>query len=665
MTNPLPANWADGKQFTAAAENLVETTLNTVYGLAVTQTANNNDGTVTVNNLPALQPLTPVVIYTSNTAPAIGAVTYYNATSGNLTPPLPALSGLRVGARLGVRRDPADVSQNTVTLSCAGSDTFYSSSATTATLPLSGEQREYQVISVSGTKYWAPSGALNSVAALDNRYLAGASKLVSIGDQGFGARTNALPTSTAGTSEMMFKVGAAASEISAAWDHFYSGGNPTVDSDPSGSISFNASLRVVSSTNPGTVTNTIYRLTFNGRTTATIDPGGRVTSDPLGMSLAAGDVVAVRTFLSSGTAYANRTIYGSISGVVGGFVATTDLTAPGSAAISASQGNYYGPSLLMGRAQNATSAKSVLLLGDSILAGTGDGGSIYSATTIAPGGFGIRALSGIAGLTKAAIAGDAATYFQGTNGSFRRLNNALGCNSAIIQYGVNDLANAGATASSLEGILLNLAANIRRLGISKVFLTTLLPYTTSTDAWATVGNQTVFSIESNRVTHNTWVRAGCPINPTTLAAVAVGTPGAMTVGQFGHPITGFFDTAAQVESSLNSGFWLPASRITTGSMTASSTITTSSAANFQSATQETGGDLGSGFVLAGAGASGAYLTNTNIAIVSSSTQIYGTVAAATTVTNTQLAIGVKTVDGLHPSSNGHVLVAQAINPAML
>lgn len=131
----------------------------------------NSDGTVTVGTSLTQEPLPTTTIFSNNTSPAIGQTTYYNATSGNRTPPLPPLSGLRAGSRLAVRRDPADVSANTVTLTCAGSDTFYSSGATSAAFPLSGEQREFQVISVSGTKYWAPAGSINPVSGLDKRYL--------------------------------------------------------------------------------------------------------------------------------------------------------------------------------------------------------------------------------------------------------------------------------------------------------------------------------------------------------------------------------------------------------------------------------------------------------------------------------------------------------------
>lgn len=135
--------------------------------LATSAVVDNADGTIAVGSVTGSEPLTAATaIVTASTAPAVGKITLYNATSGNLTPSLPALSGLAAGARLAVRRDPAEVSSNTVTFSTNGADTFYSSGATSFTLPLMGEQREFQVISVSATKYWAPAGSLNPVSGL-------------------------------------------------------------------------------------------------------------------------------------------------------------------------------------------------------------------------------------------------------------------------------------------------------------------------------------------------------------------------------------------------------------------------------------------------------------------------------------------------------------------
>jgi lysophospholipase L1-like esterase len=465
---------------------------------------------------------------------------------------------------------------------------------------------------------------------------------------------------------MMFTVGAAATSITALWTHWYTNNasNPVVDTDPAGPISFNASLKVVSSTNPGTVTGQLYRLTFNGRTTATLDPGGRITADPLGLSLAPGDVVAVRTFLISGTAYTTRNTQGATNAGWGGFTSTTDLTAPGSAAISSSTGQYYGAAALLGRPQGAGTAKSVLLVGDSIGWGKGDD-AYYTIPALGGGnqGFFMRALTGQAGTLSLAVGSDEAVNFQSTNGSFRRLSLAPLCNSAIIQAGTNDVA-LGATAAATEAVNLDIATKLQRLGIGKVFVTTLVPRTTSTDGWATTANQTPISTESQRLAYNAWVRASCPIDPTTKAPVAVGTSNALLAGQFGHPFTGFFDTAAQVESSLNSGLWLPANRIVTGSITTGTGALTSSTANFLTANQEAGGDKGRAFSLVGAGAAGAILI-AQLAVISSSTAATIDTTAGTTVTNAVLAIGIATKDGIHPSPHSHYLMSQAINPAVL
>jgi hypothetical protein len=146
-----------------------QTALNTK--LATSAVIDNTDGTISVGSVTGMEPLAPAsAIQTTSATPAIGQITLYNATSGNLTPTLPALSGIAAGRRLAVGRDPADVSANTLTFSLPGGDTFYSSGSTSFTMPLAGERREFQVISVSGTKYWVPAGSLNPLAGLDARY---------------------------------------------------------------------------------------------------------------------------------------------------------------------------------------------------------------------------------------------------------------------------------------------------------------------------------------------------------------------------------------------------------------------------------------------------------------------------------------------------------------
>jgi hypothetical protein len=171
-------------------------------------------------------------------------------------------------------------------------------------------------------------------------------------------------------------------------------------------------------------------------------------------------------------------------------------------------------------------------------------------------------------------------------------------------------------------------------------------------------------MEPQRLLYNAWVRGGCPIDPTTKAPVAVGTSNALLAGNFGHPFVGFFDIAATVESSLNSGFWLPANRVATGSIAAADVYLTSSTANFLTANQEAGGDLGTSVSLIGAGDSGALLV-ADLYQIASSTAAWMDIPAGTTVTNAQLNIGIMTIDGSHPSPHGHYLVSQAIDVTKL
>lgn len=136
-----------------------------------------------------LTPLLQAVSQTTATAPAIGTITPYNASAGALAPPLPALSGLRVGDRLGIQKDVADNSFNLVTPTCSGADTFYGG-ATSAPIYVTGEQRILHVVSVAGTKYWKVPDSINPVASMDKRYAAASLELY----QDFTAASNGAPT---------------------------------------------------------------------------------------------------------------------------------------------------------------------------------------------------------------------------------------------------------------------------------------------------------------------------------------------------------------------------------------------------------------------------------------------------------------------------------------
>jgi hypothetical protein len=79
--------------------------------------------------------------------------------------------------------------------------------------------------------------------------------------------------------------------------------------------------------------------------------------------------------------------------------------------------------------------------------------------------------------------------------------------------------------------------------------TTLTPQASSTDSWATVGNQTVMDTtkESFRTAYNDWLRSGAPLDAVTKAPVAIGTSGALLAGTNGHPLKGYFEVADLAE----------------------------------------------------------------------------------------------------------------------
>jgi lysophospholipase L1-like esterase len=450
---------------------------------------------------------------------------------------------------------------------------------------------------------------------------------------------------TVGTSEHILTCCVTANGLSVEFVHWQ-----TSDADASGTITFNASIKVAS---------TIYRLTFGGRTLATLDPSGRIVSDEMNLSVAVGDDIAVRTFLASGTAYSPRAVLPE--GLRGGFTATTDLTPPGSAAIAAGSGYYFGPATVLGHPDPAAAAsRSVLLAGDSISKAKGDGylgdslPQLISAPYYGMGGFVLRALVGKAGLVSIARNSDSASSLV-SNASLRRMSMTNRTTSAIIAEGINDLVG-GRTPAQLQGDVLNLAKMFRRTGHQKVYITTITPDTTSTDGWATTTNQTAFANNANRVTHNNWVRAGAPIDPSTLLAVTVGTGGALLAGSPGHPITGYFEVADTVESARDSGKWkIPVRSVSTGSITSGAFTLNATGAAFTSA------DIGRAVTVMGAGSAGGILTS-YIKTVASATQVGISDAAGTTVSGSAITlIGLMNVDGLHPAPDGHLAMSTAID----
>lgn len=471
---------------------------------------------------------------------------------------------------------------------------------------------------------------------------------------GGNVRADSTVRATTGTHRVHYYATTAATDLRlvyTGWFNSTTGQRPDTDYTAAGTVK--ASIELAG---------TIYPVTFGGNLTATLSPGAILTSDPVALDITPGTDVAVRTYLSGTEWHVNRVAYVAGSG---GFTATTDLTPAGSAAIpdATSFTNLFGPSLILGTPLTA-SAPSLLLVGDSNLFGIGDGpgdfqGWNMSNAQFGRGGWAVRAAApnGI-GCAQLGNNGDAATYFTGNAARFRRYVFASTCRTALVNYGVNDIYAYNRTLAQVQADLLTIWTGLANRGL-RVLQTTVTPSATSTDGFRTTTNQ-AFTAAFNTIRSNLndWIRAGAPVDSTTKAAVAVGTGGALTAGQAGHPLYTWLELTDTVESARNSGIWkapVTTRTVTDGATTAASFNATSATAAFTAA------DLGRTVIIAGAGSAGGLFTTT-ITSVSSATQVGLKDAAVTTVSAASLTIvDAVTQDGTHPQPYMQALMAAAIS----
>jgi lysophospholipase L1-like esterase len=289
-----------------------------------------------------------------------------------------------------------------------------------------------------------------------------------------------------------------------------------------------------------------YPVTVNGLRTFTVDPGGIVISDPISITLARDEEFYVRSWttpLDGGTTY-----YCSLVPSAPSFYNYTFSTARGW-----TQGDVVDST---GNTANGFSAQSpghVAVLGRPLetrsrIAAIGD------SITATPSSWAILAVAGAYPITTLAATGTLARDV-GLPGAAPKTKQWLdGYTHAVVMLGINDVNQSNISASQVAD---NLALVWRRAATRglKVWGCTITPNSTSTDAWATVGNQTPGTYEAKRLTVNAWIRAGAPLDPTALTYVAVGTPGAVVAGSATHPLRGYFETADTVESARDSGKW--------------------------------------------------------------------------------------------------------------
>lgn len=361
-----------------------------------------------------------------------------------------------------------------------------------------------------------------------------------------------------GTGRTKHRVMTTCADLRFTWGAHYTS-NPNAGAGAYGTdADFPADIVIKASVEVG---GAIYRLLFNGNDTATLKPGARVTTDPLGVEVSAGTDIYVRTFITSSNWYGNTANFAG-DGTDGGWTTTTDLTAPGSAAVGNSTHWQFAPMLITGRP--STSARVVGIIGDSLSTGTGEDASGTAASSgwgaagAVGGGFIMRALTA-ASLPHVNIGhgGERMHLFADFANRFRRITYLDDCTHVICEGGVNDVF-AGRTLAQVQAALVSTWSLCAQRGI-RAWQTTITPSTTSTDSFATVENQTTANAgrEAVRVQLNTWLRNGAPL--VNGVAVVPGVPNAVLVGQGTHPLKGVFEIADLAESARDSGKWKAAS----------------------------------------------------------------------------------------------------------
>lgn len=272
---------------------------------------------------------------------------------------------------------------------------------------------------------------------------------------------------------------------------------------------------------------TFTQAKFAGATSVTT-LNSLIFSDPIAVNIPAGAFFFVRSFWTSawGIVYASATTGagGRLCDTANGEAMTyaasglSDQTLGGTVTNTNGVGDVtYRPTAIIGN----TTLPSCFLMGDSRCAGSNDDFSLSAST-----GQTAKAVGQNFPFINCSAASLKLTTWLPNNANQLALSQF--CSHVICSYGINDIVVAGRSAAQLQADL-QTASNL--FGNKPFFACTLPPETTSSDAWATLGNQTLNGTNAARVTYNDALRAGKSY------------------------LSGVFDITSVAESSLDSGKW--------------------------------------------------------------------------------------------------------------
>lgn len=375
---------------------------------------------------------------------------------------------------------------------------------------------------------------------------------------------------------------------------------------------------------------TITAVTFNnGEAGVYLNPGQFAVSDPITVAIPKDTVFYSRTYIKAG----RLTNVGTFNAGQINSSQTNEgrkLSSPATDEIatvplSGLTAFVTPPAPLSIVADAHDTGKSVLIVGDSIADGNGEVVQGYAWPEM---GFAGATVNVSLETATHSASGVAVMNFgcgnlradQDTNVNLMqaRLAFARRMTHVVIALGTNDLV-ASRSSAQLQADLLTHITAYAATG-ARVLIATIPPNTTSSDNWRTTGNQTVLASEAARVAVNTYIR--------TLPSPAIAV----------------LDLAAQVESSLNSGFW--GTFTTTGTASGVPTVT---------AVPDTSGFRTGDIVYANG------LLRTVVSKTATTVVFNANVTAGTGIS----LIKVLTADGIHPNISGQFKMADLAQPAVL
>ncbi len=254
---------------------------------------------------------------------------------------------------------------------------------------------------------------------------------------------------------------------------------------------------------------------FGGSRTVTIQPGGYVISDPVGIEFTAGQAFFTRTSVTMNSGETCPAgLYMSLNGesCVASTSASSQVDATGIQSVpsgGAAQTFAYGPAAILGVPQSPTPA--VLIIGDSITNGAGESSGYIGV----PRGFVARGLvAASAGPIPYASLARGGTRWSGwkISSAPRSLFLAEYATHAIVALGTNDLYNVGDNLATTKADALEVIARLKARNNLPITLSKVMPRMSgSTDSYATPGGMTPISgFESGgaeRDTYNAWLDA--------------------------------------------------------------------------------------------------------------------------------------------------------------